>query len=72
MYCIVVDLPSLGEVGPVGDHVSGEITVAGPVSQGCGKRLSKHILQVVHMVSTHPAWVRPCQTTQAVRLVEQI
>lgn len=50
-------LPSLGEVGPVSDHVFGDSTMFGQVGQRSGERLSKHILQVVSVVSPHPAGI---------------
>ena len=46
--------------------------MAGPVAKGSGKRFSKHVLQVISMVSTHPAWVGTQQATHAVRLREQV
>lgn len=55
--CGACVLPSLGEVGPVSDHVFGDSTMSGKVAQGSGERLSKHILQVVSMVSPHPAGI---------------
>ena len=69
---VVVYVPSLGEVGPVGDEVFGNVTVAGPVAQGCGEGLPEQVLQVVSMVSTHPAGVGTQQASHAVWLREQV
>ena len=65
-------IPSFGEVGPVGDHVARDVTVARPVPQRCGERLSEHVLQVISVVGSHPAGVGPTNATHTVGLREEV
>lgn len=68
MSCVCRIIPSSGKVGPVGNHVAGDITVARPVAQWCGERLSEDILQVIGMISSHPAGIGPANATHTVGL----
>lgn len=65
-------LPSFGKVSPVGDHVSREVTVTRPVSQRSGEWFSKHILQVVGVVCSHPAGVGFGDTAHSVWLRKDV
>lgn len=52
-------LPSLGEVGPVRNHVSGQVSVSRKVDQRGGERFAKEILEVFGVLRLHPfreAW----------------
>lgn len=68
MSCVCRIIPSSGKVGPVGNHVARDITVAGPVAQWCGERLSEDILQVISMISSHPAGIGSANATHTVGL----
>lgn len=48
-------LPSLGKVGPIGDHVAGQISVSGEVDERGGERFTEQVLQVLGMLRLHPA-----------------
>jgi len=48
-------LPCPGEVGPVRDHVPGQGPVSGEVEQRGGKGFTKQVLQVLGVLSLHPA-----------------
>ncbi len=72
MSCVCRIIPSSGEVGPVGDHVARDIAVARPVSQWCGERLSEHVLQVISVVSPHPAGVGCGNAPHSVGLREEV
>lgn len=52
----VGSLPSPGEVGPVCDHVPGQVSVSGEVDEWCGVGLSEQVLQVLSVLCLHPAW----------------
>ena len=49
-------LPGLGEIGPVCDHVPGEVSVSGEVAQRGGEWFTKQVLQVLSVLRLHPAW----------------
>ncbi|MFV1174484.1 hypothetical protein QMK93_29290, partial [Klebsiella pneumoniae] len=49
-----VRIPSLSKIGPVGNHVFGDVPMAREIAQRSGERLSKHILKFVSVISTHP------------------
>lgn len=48
-------LPGLGEVGPVCDHVPGQVSVSGKVDQRGGEGFTKQVLQVLGVLRLHPA-----------------
>ena len=48
-------LPSLGEVGPVCDHVLGQFPVSGEVDQWGGEGFTEQVLQVLCVLRPHPA-----------------
>lgn len=60
----------MGKVGPVGDHIAGDVTVARPVPQRGAEGLSKHVLEVIGVVGSHPAGVRPGDAAHTVGLRE--
>lgn len=68
----VLTLPSFGKVGPVGNHVAGDIPVPWPVSQRCAEGLPEDVLKVIRVVGSHPAGVRQSNATQTVGLREQV
>ena len=69
-YCVCLIIPSSGKVGPVGNHVAGDVTVARPVCQWRAERLSEHVLQVIRMVGSHPAGVGSAYAAHTVGLGE--
>lgn len=48
-------LPSLGEVGPICNHVLGQISVSGEVDERCGEGFTEQVLQVLSVLRLHPA-----------------
>ena len=48
-------LPGLGKVGPVGDHVAGQIPMAWKVDERFVKGLPEQILKVLRVHCPHPA-----------------
>lgn len=48
-------LPGPGEVGPVCDHVRGQVSVSGKVDQRSGEGFTKQVLQVLSVLRLHPA-----------------
>lgn len=48
-------LPGPGEVGPVCDHVPGQVTVSGEVGERRGEGFTKQVLQVLGVLRLHPA-----------------
>lgn len=48
-------LPGPGKVGPVCDHVPGQVSVSGEVDQRGGEGFTKQVLQVLSVLSLHPA-----------------
>ena len=72
MSCACRVIPSFGEVGPVGDYVARDVAVTRPVCQWCGERLSEHILQVISMVSSHPAGVGSTNASHTIGLREEV
>lgn len=48
-------LPGLGEVGPVRDHVPGQVSVSGEVDQRGGEGFTEQVLQVLGVLRLHPA-----------------
>lgn len=65
-------IPRFGEVGPVGDHVSGDVPVARPVAQRSAEGLPKDVLQVVSVVRPHPTGVGRCDAPHTVGLGEEV
>lgn len=47
-------LPSPGEVGPVCDHVPGQVSVSREVDKRGGERFTKQVLEVLGMLRLHP------------------
>ncbi len=72
MACVCRIIPRSSKVGPVGDHVAGKVTVTIPVPKWCGERLSEHILQVISVVSSHPAGVGPGKAGHTIGLREVV
>lgn len=50
----VGSLPSFGEVGPVSDHVLGEVSVSREVDQRGGEGFTEEVLQVLGVLRLHP------------------
>lgn len=48
-------LPSPGKVGPVCDHVLGQVSVSGEVDQWRGEGFTEQVLQVLGVLRLHPA-----------------
>ena len=65
-------LPCFGEVGPISDNVARDVTVAGPVRQWCGERLSEKVLQIISVVGSHPAGVGPGNAAHTAGLREEV
>lgn len=68
----VLTVPIFGKVGPVSNHVAGDIPVPRPVSQRCGEWLPEDVLKVISVVGSHPARVRLGNATQTVGLREHV
>ncbi len=47
----------MSKIGPVGNHVSSDVTMARKVAQRSAERLPKHILKIFSVIGTHPEWV---------------
>lgn len=47
-------LPGPGKVGPVCDHVLGQVSVSGEVDEGHGEGFTKQVLQVFSVLCLHP------------------
>lgn len=46
----------MSKIGPVRNHVIGDVTMARKVAQRSAERLPKHILKVISVIGTHPEW----------------
>lgn len=49
------NIPSPGKVGPVCNHIAGQVSVSGEVDQWGGVGFTKQVLQVLSMLCFHPA-----------------
>ncbi len=46
----------MSKIGPVGNHVFGDVTLAWNVDLRSAERLPKHILKIISVIGTHPEW----------------